>query len=463
MAVRTQRPFTTLNEDRTLNDADRYNNGSAEEQQWHVPMLWSQGDGFMSEVTIARIANGVDTLFLNYLVPPIEEDEECVGEECEPGSLEGGHIDVDTWHGDQPYAGPVSKHEHEYDVHTGRVYADFFDLNVDASGEDPPRQTVEGHIELDDDSGIARDEKFIILVINADFSPGAVLTIGNRDWHVWEYQRAIHIALKNWNASDGSQAPMYDPDGDGGEAPIELAYTLDEIRANGGTLRQSLSNMAILQGGLHPTQPNCVTRSAYGSVGGFGEEVITFDPDTHIGRWRNGALTLQLVRYDHFSANPAIRQVIIQKPTDLRESITVDGTALASTIDFDDDGRIEEANHEIIGGAIATSGIELLWESALYWHFGSLYALLEGERPCYQDDPDGPWAAAVELEQGNDPISATLERLDDGNNQNLDFSQGLESAFAQVSQCIIDNVSGINTLADVANISNRYRRGDPTP
>ncbi|MFT4615209.1 MAG: hypothetical protein ACI9NT_002361, partial [Bacteroidia bacterium] len=477
-------PIFDLNEDRALNVDDRYDNGADGDAQWHVPMIWRQHDGIMSEVTIARIANGVDTLFINFLVPPIGEDPECVGEECDPGSLQGGHIDVDTWYrvGPRPrfenpaYAGVVSKHEHQYDRHAGRVYVDFFDLNIDAGDEDPPREDIEGQIELDDDSGIPVDEKFIVLVINADFSPGAVLTIGKTDWHVWEYQRAIHIALKNWDASISGSVPSYDPDGPGGADPIELAFTLAEIEADGGTLRYSFSNMAILQGGLHPTQPSCQTQSAYERpprAFGTGTVVNTLDPDTMIGRWRNGALTTQLVKLTHFTAepaaNPAISRVLIQKPTDLRDAVTVDGVAMASSIDFNGNGTIDtdigkeedEHEHEVIGGAIAASGDELLWESTLYWHFGALYDLLEGVRPCYEDDPDGHWAAATLLEQSNDPISATLERLDDGNTENLDFTNGLEDAFAQVYQCINNEVGFSQSEIDAV-VTRRYRLpGDP--
>ena len=83
----------------------------------------------MSRPIIARVSEGIDTLFLNYAIPPLV-GEPCT-ENCSGGFL-GGHIDVDT---DAPatagngFADTTTKHDHEFDKKFGQVYIDYFSLN----------------------------------------------------------------------------------------------------------------------------------------------------------------------------------------------------------------------------------------------------------------------------------------------------------------------------------------------
>ncbi|MDE0952152.1 MAG: PilC/PilY family type IV pilus protein [Halioglobus sp.] len=378
-------PVFDLNVDGLLSDADRYDDDADPGvEDWQIPMAWRRSDGIASRVTIARISSGVDNLYLNFLQPPLATP--CEGD-CD-GGFQGGHIDVDTWHNSEPFAGKSTKHDHEYDKKTGRVYVDFFDIDL------------AGHVEINSTgtpapaSDIDPDEAFVVLVANADFSPGSTMQIGNKTWSVVEYQRQIHTALKNWDASNSSNVPV-DSDGD------SLIFTWAEIEAGGGTISHSFNDIAILAGGLHPTQTGCVKDSAYD----------TYDPSNQEGRWRNGALTTQLVKASHFSANPAISQVTIQDPDDLVATVIIqDGTAINLYEDFDNSGgELQESNHEIMGGTLASSGTEHVWESTLFWHFGNLSKLILGVKPCY-GDPD--WAAAVILEQSNDPFAAVLEYLE---------------------------------------------------
>ena len=334
-----------------------------------IPMAWQMFDGLMSQVTIARLDNGLDTMFLNYLVllnEPCEID-------CTDG-FQGGHIDVDTYHDGKALGGGSTEHTHEYDKKVERVYVDFFDL------------VETGHIEINKaDSGIASDEKFIVLLANADFSPGSTLSIGAKSWNVVEYQRQLHKALKNWDASLAGSAPL-DSDGD------SLIFTWAEIAAvNGGTgsIRHAFNDMSIMAGGLHPTQTGCVKDGAY----------ETYDNVTKIGRWRNGALTTQLIKASYFSSASAINDVDVQLPEDLVELVYLTNKVLpvSLTEDFDDDGTIETSNHERIGGLIARSGTEHIWESTLFWHFDS--------DPCYGE---AGWDFAV-IEQSINPLAAALE------------------------------------------------------
>lgn len=425
-------PIYDLNNDGVLGTADLWDaSGEDEEADWHVPMVWQQISSIMSEVTIARVVGGLDALFLNYLEPPLEEA--CEGD-CE-GGFQGGHIDVDTWHTDQAFAGESSKHDHEYDKKVGRVYVDFFDINIPLpAGAEAPRKEVKEHIEINStgpdgdnpSSDIASDEKFIVLVANADFSPGSTLKIGAKEWNVMEYQREIHTALKNWDATDSDAVPE-DSDGD------SLIFTWGEIAAlrdaEDRTIAHHFNDVAILRGGLHPTQTGCVNSSAYGAMDG--NDPQTFDPDSLEGRWRNGALTTQLVKASHFSANPAIGQVDIQKPDDLSEVVTLeDGTQISTSVDYNDNGSIEEDNHEVMGGLIAKSGDEHIWESTLFWHFGNLSQIVLGTKPCYGQDG---WEEAVAFEQSNDPITDALEYLDE--ESDLDLGSSIDEALAATEAC----------------------------
>ena len=172
-----------------------------------IPMAWARLNGTMSQVTIARIGQGVDTMFLNYLNPVLvyPDLDGCVGD-CE-GGLAAGHMDLDMDANistliDEAglYDNDVIEHEHEYDEDTGRTYVDYFDIR--AGGE------VDDMFPIDD-VGIDPNAPMIVLTANADLSPAGTLTIGTVDYNVVEYQRIIHEALANWD----DETPLEDPDG----------------------------------------------------------------------------------------------------------------------------------------------------------------------------------------------------------------------------------------------------------
>jgi hypothetical protein len=427
-------PIFDLNANGVLGTDDKFDGNGDDDllDPEDIPMAWSKPDGIMSEVTIARVSNGVDTMMLNYLVPPATEA--CEGD-C-AGGFQRGHIDVDTWHDNETYGGKSTQHTHEYDKETRRVYVDYFDIN--AGGK------AENHVEIDDGSDISSSESFVVLVANADFSPASNLRIGNKTWNVVDYQRQIHIALKNWDASDPEDQPE---DSDN----ASLLFTIEEIQAAGGTISHSFNDLAIMAGGLHPTQTDCVKDTAY----------RTFDPNTLVGRFRNGALVTQLVKASHFTSSSAIEDVVIQQPTDLPESVTIfDGTRYPMYKDFDGDTVIEASNHEIIGGLIARSGTEHLWESTLFWHFGALYDVVYGGKPCYGDTN---WEAAVRLEQGDGAAVAALEAL------NFDDEAELEVELAANLWCADNKKYGgdgsckdyYKQLLKLYSLLDQYRPAEP--
>ncbi|MCZ6831029.1 MAG: PilC/PilY family type IV pilus protein [Gammaproteobacteria bacterium] len=324
-----------------------------------VVVMWAQPAGVMSQPTIARVAQGIDTQMLNYVVPPAQLP--CTGD-C-PGGFQGGHIDVDTDYynhkakKDDPggVGGKTYFHTHEYDKKTGRVYVDYTEIGMDK------------HVELSNESLIPQDDEFIVIVANADLSPGSVLTLDDREYNVVEYQTMIHKKLRAWDG-DGD---LTDDDGN------TLIFSAAGLAASGGTVRHSFDDMAILAGGLHPTITGCVNKT---------------DAVTN-GRYRNGSLVTQAVSRSMFSgAGNMLDRLTVQIPGDLPQVVVLsDGSQVDMKEDFDDSGAFDADNYEIFGGLRATiSGqgdTDALFESTLFWHYTDLAGAA-----CYGDDN---WEAEV--------------------------------------------------------------------
>jgi len=379
-----------LDRNSLLNEADRVdaNLDTFFNSQLDIPMAWRRRDGNMSQVTIARVGQGIDTMFLNYLNPAIVPPG-CTGD-CQ-GGLGGGHMDVDTdTNLTSPYnedglGGKTIGHEHEYDDKVNRTYVDYFDI-------DPLNN---GKLKNVDDSGIAIGTKeFVILVANADLSPGSELTIGHRKISVVEYQRTIHKAMAGWNGNPNS---LVDPDGN------SLVFTLADLLAvddNGvtGTLRSTFDSLAIINGGLHPTQTGCVNKDA----------AVTN------GRWRNGSLIIQLIDVTHFappyaSDEQPLDRLTVQNPTDMYKSVVLssgDEVVLAEDLSDPLDGDSDDATspeYEVYGGLTVTGETEFLYESTLFWHYGDVAKLVLGKDIdiCYGEDD---WDRAQEIERGGVPL-----------------------------------------------------------
>jgi len=314
-------------------------------------------------VTIARIGPGVDTMFLNFLNPALVPPS-CVGT-CE-GGLGGGHMDVDY---DIQLFGGTSGHEHEYDDSSNRTYVDYFDMNY------PGGKGKLGNV----DTFVDNNDEFIITIANADMSPGAVLTIGNWQINVVDYQRLLHKALAAWDGTGN----LLD------ENNRQLNFKLPQLQAAGGTFRTSFDSLAIVNGGLHPTQTNCVK----------GDKDTTYT--NHNGRWRNGALVVQLIDFSHFQEATAydspLDRLVVQDPDDMHETVVMGGKIIHLTQDLSDplDGDTLD-EYEVIGGMHARDDAEFLYESTLFWHFGGKESVL-GTKPCYGE---AGWDAAVWAERG---------------------------------------------------------------
>ena len=327
-----------------------------------IPMGWKRPDGNMSQVTIARLGPGQDTLFLNFLNPPLVEPPEPCSGACS-GGLEGGHMDIDTdWNGS--FKGATSNHKHEYDVDYNITYIDYFDIE---GGHETAQQNVEGN-----------DNKFIVTIANADWSPGGRLTIGQNVYNVVEYQVMLHKALEGWKANGESGnwklSDLKDPKGE------PLVHTVNSILAdvdadgNPGTLRITFDATALIYGGLVPSKTSCVKDSLV----------------TPSNRWRGNSLVMHLVdaSYLENSANGTnpLDRVRVQDITDstfYERIIMSDGTQINLTEDFNDNDVIEGSNYEILGGITAKDEASFLYESTAFWHWGDKDGNELGE--CWSD------------------------------------------------------------------------------
>ncbi|MCZ6832020.1 MAG: PilC/PilY family type IV pilus protein [Gammaproteobacteria bacterium] len=347
-----------------------------------IVVMWAQPAGVMSQATIARVADGVDAQLFNYVVPPVELP---CAVDC-PDGFQGGHIDVDTDYFDNTDGGvgdKTFKHTHVYDKKVGRVFLDYQDLdNFAVTGN------ALGHAELDETWVMDAADEFIVVVANADLSPGAVLTLDDREYNVVEYQAMIHKKLRAWNGS----GPLEDDDGN------SLIFTTAGLAADGGTVKNAFDDMAILAGGLHPSNTGCVNR----------DDAVTNN------RYRNGALVTQAINRDIFigGSGNALDALIVQLPTDLLSPVVLgNGDQVALKEDFDGSGSFDTGSpdYEVFGGLRADiSGQgddDAYWESTVFWHYGG--ASCYGE-PNWEADVAQVVDEAVLTQEEFDEILAAL-------------------------------------------------------
>ena len=307
-----------LNNNQLLDNADKVTVSAAS----RTPVAIDLGAGYRSQPNIAHLGNGTDVLFINGLdVDTGTTATPCIGA-C-AGGLEGGYVDVDT---DTALGGATNDHTHEYDNQFNLTYMDYFALK-------------DGHELLTSaTTGIdAANQKLIAVISNADLSPGGVLTIGNKQWNVVEYQKMTQQKLQAW---DGVSA-LLDNDGD------PLAFTLNQVNSTvggTGTVRISFDDQAIITGGLIPTQTSCV------------KDKLNIVND----RWRDGALTLQLLDLAKIDVNVTPKAYTIQDPTDLVENVNLS----TGTIVLNENGVRYGGIHASLSNPAA-----FVYESTLFWHY----------------------------------------------------------------------------------------------
>jgi hypothetical protein len=216
-------------------------------------------------------------------------------------------------------------------------------LQTDRDGN--PEAAVESEVyALGTATPLANTQKFVVVVANGDLTPAAELQIGCRTWDIVEYQDMVTSQLEAGIQPDDMDDTIY-----GINSDETLVFTLDEIasgladsetcpdKSPNPTVRLLFSTRDILDGAIHGTRSQCVLglHDYHNPVDYWDDEVLCWAPD-HLGdtgyglancsgiteppagyikdpalnlhitkvpgkegkgfRWRNGALTLQLLR-----------------------------------------------------------------------------------------------------------------------------------------------------------------------
>ncbi|RCX29880.1 pilus assembly protein [Thioalbus denitrificans] len=474
-----------LNQDGLLNDSDKVAvdlNGNGvttdPEDGLFAPVALNLGDGNLSQPTIARIGGGVDIHYINGLRLPAPESNF--------GPILGGLIDVTTdtpyggittlaydklvddglqevcdsysmttcrgspgqpvsGHAGEGYAGVPDGHVHGYDKVHGTPYVDYLTLEprrglprLDAyTGDDA---TVDDTLARLDRLGAASgseepyasgthtsvidpDQKFVVVLSNADLSTGPALQIGCRTWNVTEYQDMLRYQLETQNRTPAALQDTY-------HGNKTLVFTLNSIRedhddglpagqcapetiANGieksetATMRVLFYNRVVEDLAILPTLPQCVwgihkydVRFDYSTSGYIDPAVNAFghltpaQEKSYTGyRWRNGALTLQMLAVN--SDNTA--GYVLQPATGtITTGYDKKGNPITETFTYlpkDKNGarvggiiakavRYDGINSKFVND-MATSQSGLLYESSVFFDFGDWFNFKTGSASLY--------------------------------------------------------------------------------
>jgi hypothetical protein len=309
-------------------------------------------------------------------------------------------------------------------------------LQTDRDGN--PEAAVESEVyALGTATPLANTQKFVVVVANGDLTPAAELQIGCRTWDIVEYQDMVTSQLEAGIQPDDMDDTIY-----GINSDETLVFTLDEIasgladsetcpdKSPNPTVRLLFSTRDILDGAIHGTRSQCVLglHDYHNPVDYWDDEVLCWAPD-HLGdtgyglancsgiteppagyikdpalnlhitkvpgkegrgfRWRNGALTLQLLRVTGDGDTDFTLQAKNFLPA--RKGERFGGThaeAYTATVEIDGKEYADGFTTDL-----AQSG--LLYEATMYWHFGDFADEVQraapASIPCY-GDPN--WAGA---------------------------------------------------------------------
>ncbi len=310
----------------------------------------------------------------------------------------------------------VDGHSYAYNHHHGVNYVDLIDLepqrgalrldigSVYRAGANSypqlgPAVDWESRQELNrvTEVGIGSGQRFIVMLTNADLSRENVIQIGCRSWPVYEYQTMMMQILRQSPAQakaaleaeqliftlDGSYNPIRPASGssicpDSGLpstiriTPTERVGTLDATVA---TLPGCVNNTDRYQAGppnAHLTRKN-----------NLGNPVGLYATDPHVTRnregqgyrWRNGALTVQILAVDS-NNDPAFE---LQPEAQLPRGSGIEGQdpgwggayARAFTITGSGNNQTVVPLHDgLTQPATALSG--MLYELSMFWHWGDM-------------------------------------------------------------------------------------------
>ena len=310
----------------------------------------------------------------------------------------------------------VDGHHRAYNKVHGVPYVDFFEIEpraqrsqlrldagiVDSLGNPftAIRELNQPSMDLNGAPLVADDQQFIVVLTNADLSQGTELKIGCRTWPTFAYQEMVTEQLKQGRSPAGLADVYHDN--------ASLVFTLDEINpsladecddGSEPTLRISLTGQVGNEyrhpsGSTYPgftgqdvligTLPGCVnnTHGLDGRVKAAGTNphitpVVNYPSGSGSTgyRWRNGALTMQLLRVT--DASNASDPGFVLQDRDLPEGrrgasgVLGSGGIYAKGFEFED---IIGNNGSVTGQRLIpyTGDNGLLYEASLFWNYGDM-------------------------------------------------------------------------------------------
>jgi hypothetical protein len=314
----------------------------------------------------------------------------------------------------------VDGHSANYNYHHGVNYVDLFDLEprrdqfrldigsvYRESSTSYPRLITEQPISRRElnrvtEVGVPDSQRFIVVVANADLSRENEIQIGCRTWSVYEYQTIMMRALRK-NPVD----MMADLTSQG------LVFTLDDIRPGGvpaacgggrvSTLRITPTERVGTLDATVATLPGCVNNTDHyagsppnahltrktqlNADGTFKTPTTTNHPlslyanQAHVTpnregsgyRWRNGALTVQLLAVNADGTPGFVLQPELQLPRGSGIEGEDRGWGGAYALGFTLSGStvvpINDGSSPPLASAL-TNG--MLFELSMFWHWGDM-------------------------------------------------------------------------------------------
>lgn len=419
-----------LNEDSYLTTADNVNGADSDSTDVVDRVVGVQRrDGVSSQPVFAIIdevgGGTIDTFFINNMLLPVVD-------ECTVNCVDGfitGSIDVMT---DSPY-GPLvgtssddvtvahdglggfpNGHQHVYDKVHGTVFVDLLgpaSLNNTPTSRADKLEPRRNLVSLDARSGVSTatqhlnsveevyrasggpntfdtSTEFFVVVTNADLNTGGTLTIGdNPPWNVLDYQNMITPQLIALAGATATTSNLKD-------GTIPLVFRLSDIMAADGTIRVSFSSTDIRSGLIIPTRPQCVSGATDWNLATAASAAVnkhitpvgsgsSQDGSADVGyRWRNGALTIQLIKASGYTLQPANNGL-----SGSNKKYLLPHSRQGSTYTLV--GGIHAKEYTVDGSSVMSfaEGADesgLLYEAAIFWHYGD-YALYDvgGFASCY--------------------------------------------------------------------------------
>lgn len=339
-------PIYDLSEDGEFNDADLV---AGDGQHTAVPMFLRINKDAVSGPSVARLENGVDVIVRNRIdagqdvtdPPEYCENFECAGD---------GHFDYDTYH----LAKGSDEHTHYYGesvmledgtkvpspnaslyLPMGYKHEKPFDKDAQRKRGVARRGDPDDPVE---DPPFATDEALVVLMINAEFSPGVYIQVGENTWRAPEYQRLIQEALEDWKGG-----PLTTADNK------PLTVTLNQLAENDNyDIQFFVEENAFQKDSILGGDPSCYKKKTFKNA----------------YRWRNGAISSQVVTWRYLQNSDG-------NAVDRDKLIFFTGDDLPSAFYYAGEDKtviLREANKNYGGIVIKDDKLAPFFEGTIYHH-----------------------------------------------------------------------------------------------